>query len=63
MEPDVEVILKDDQGAEIQADVFLVLLDLVLIPNLEFIIKDEFQNEVPLSFNLDPGISSHGKLV
>ncbi|XP_035716445.1 uncharacterized protein LOC118439316 [Folsomia candida] len=59
LEPDVEVILKDDQGAEIQADVFLVLLDLVLIPNLEFIIKDEFQNEVPLSFNLDPGISSH----
>lgn len=39
--PESEIVLEDDQGAEIDSEVFPVLLEQISIPNICFFVKGE----------------------
>ncbi|OXA49829.1 hypothetical protein Fcan01_15448 [Folsomia candida] len=55
--PDAEICLQDDEGAEIDEQVFPILLEQPATPNIEFIIKGEEQAELSLDYSFAPSSS------
>ncbi|XP_035711476.1 uncharacterized protein LOC118436919 [Folsomia candida] len=55
--PDAEICLQDHEGAEIDEQVFPILLEQPATPNIEFIIKGEEQAELSLDYSFAPSSS------
>lgn len=49
LDPELSIILEHDQGAEVDIDVFPILLDQLTIPNLNFKVSGEEVTEISIT--------------
>jgi hypothetical protein len=52
LEPDTEIHLRDEQGADIDEEVFPILLEQTVIPDIVFHIDGDIDNQ-PATVNID----------